>query len=68
MTSISISTRGQIWFDALTQHAVAEASGPIRTGDAALAGEPARFIAVVPDPSNRFRRATDNGRSSLSSM
>ncbi len=60
MTSISTLTRGQIWFDALTQHAVAEASGPIRSGDAALAGEPARFIAVVPDPSNRFPRATDN--------
>lgn len=54
------STRGQIWFDALAQRAPISESGPIRAADATLGEEQARFIAVVPDPHNRFARATDN--------
>jgi malonate decarboxylase gamma subunit len=35
-------------------------SGPIRQADATLGDARARFLAVVPDPDNRFPRATDN--------
>ena len=53
------SRRGRIWFDALTGGAAATLSGlrSVRVADAALGGETARFIAVVPDAQNRFPRA-----------
>jgi malonate decarboxylase gamma subunit len=53
-----LSRRGRIWFDALTGGAPA-LSGvrSVRVADAALGGETARFIAVVPDAQNRFPRA-----------
>lgn len=54
------ATRGEIWFDALTLQRSADGHGPIRSADALLGAESARFIAVVPDPENRFPRATDN--------
>ena len=62
------ASRGQIWFDALTsnasnasnEHAASGNEGPIRSADAPLGDTTARFIAVVPDPHNRFPRATDN--------
>ncbi|WP_423907431.1 biotin-independent malonate decarboxylase subunit gamma [Caballeronia sp.] len=54
------STRGQIWFDALTARASSDEAGPVRSADAPLGDTTARFIAVVPDPQNRFPRATDN--------
>ena len=54
------STRGQIWFDALTGRASSDDAGPVRSADATLGDTTARFIAVVPDPQNRFPRATDN--------
>jgi malonate decarboxylase gamma subunit len=54
-----LSRRGRIWFDALTGGAAAPLSGlrSVCVADAALGGETARFIAVVPDPQNRFPRA-----------
>jgi malonate decarboxylase gamma subunit len=38
----------------------ASQSGPIRCTDAPLGNATARFLAVVPDPQNRFPRAIDN--------
>ncbi|MFT4067150.1 biotin-independent malonate decarboxylase subunit gamma [Paraburkholderia sp.] len=51
-------TRGARWFRALAGEPASEA--PVWSGDALLGGETARFIAVVPDPTNRFPRATSN--------
>jgi malonate decarboxylase gamma subunit len=53
-------SRGERWLDALTSPATQPVSGPIRARDGELAGERASFFAVVPDPHNRFPRATDN--------
>jgi malonate decarboxylase gamma subunit len=55
----SLSQRGRVWFEALTGGAGAVASGlrSVSVADAALGGELARFIAVVPDAQNRFPRA-----------
>jgi malonate decarboxylase gamma subunit len=55
------ATRGQIWFEALTGQDGIVPGGPasVRRGDAPLGKEPARFLAVVPDPQNRFPRARD---------
>jgi malonate decarboxylase gamma subunit len=55
----SVSQRGRIWFEALTEGSVAIASGlrSVCVADAELGGAPARFIAVVPDVQNRFPRA-----------
>jgi malonate decarboxylase gamma subunit len=52
-------SRGQIWFDALSASGTSQ-RGPIRQADATLGNSKARFLAVVPDPENRFPRATDN--------
>jgi malonate decarboxylase gamma subunit len=54
-----LSRRGRIWFDALTGGAAANLSAlkSVCVADAALGGETARFIAVVPDAQNRFPRA-----------
>jgi malonate decarboxylase gamma subunit len=54
-----LSRSGRIWFDALTGGAAANLSGlkSVCVADAALGGETARFIAVVPDAQNRFPRA-----------
>ena len=51
--------RGAVWFARLTGTAPALAGYPasVLVADATLAGRPARFIAVVPDPENRFPRA-----------
>jgi malonate decarboxylase gamma subunit len=51
-------TRGARWFRALAGEPVGAA--PVWSGDAPLGNDTARFIAVVPDPQNRFPRATDN--------
>ncbi|MGF6758598.1 biotin-independent malonate decarboxylase subunit gamma [Paraburkholderia sp. GAS42] len=51
-------TRGARWFRALAGEPVTAA--PVWSADALLGDEAARFIAVVPDPMNRFPRATDN--------
>jgi malonate decarboxylase gamma subunit len=52
-------SRGLTWFTALTgEHGIAP-DGPrtVRVTDALLGSERARFVAVVPDPTNRFPRA-----------
>jgi malonate decarboxylase gamma subunit len=58
-TEPSVSQRGRVWFEALTEGSVAIASGlrSVCVADAELGGAPARFIAVVPDAQNRFPRA-----------
>jgi malonate decarboxylase gamma subunit len=56
-------TRGQRWLRALAGDSLKppSASPPLRYADAPLGGDTAaRFIAVVPDPANRFPRARDN--------
>lgn len=52
------SVRGRAWFAALTGGLVSQPgySNAVLVGDASLAGQTARFIAVVPDESNRFPR------------
>jgi malonate decarboxylase gamma subunit len=52
------SVRGQAWFAALTGGLVSQPgySNTVLVGDASLAEQPVRFIAVVPDESNRFPR------------
>ncbi|MEW9583655.1 biotin-independent malonate decarboxylase subunit gamma [Paraburkholderia sp. DGU8] len=56
--SDTVASRGARWFHALAGEPSGKA--PVWSGDAALLGERARFIAVVPDPANRFPRARDN--------
>ncbi|MEC5408735.1 biotin-independent malonate decarboxylase subunit gamma [Paraburkholderia sp. MPAMCS5] len=57
MSDTSLS-RGARWFRALAGEP--DSAAPVWSGDAPLGGERARFITVVPDPANRFPRATDN--------
>ncbi|KMZ13073.1 Malonate decarboxylase gamma subunit [Candidatus Burkholderia humilis] len=52
-------TRGQRWLDSLAPSSGPE-FGPIRARDGEFDGERAAFIAVVPDPANRFPRAREN--------
>jgi malonate decarboxylase gamma subunit len=51
--------RGATWLRALTDGAaqVPDYPASVQVVDAQLAGRPARYIAVVPDPQNRFPRA-----------
>ncbi|MGZ0704744.1 biotin-independent malonate decarboxylase subunit gamma [Pseudomonas piscis] len=53
------SLRGLNWFNALRGDAPGVAGLPpsLQVADGQLGGQPARFIAVVPDPENRFPRA-----------
>jgi malonate decarboxylase gamma subunit len=51
-------SRGARWFQALAGESIGQA--PVLSGDAPLGGETAHFFSVVPDPANRFPRATDN--------
>jgi malonate decarboxylase gamma subunit len=59
MSASPAGARALGWLRALTgeEGLLARTVGTVRVADAALAGEPARFIAVVPDPANRFPRA-----------
>lgn len=53
-------SRGATWLAALVRDGATAVTGypaSIRVADATLAGEPARYIAVVPDPHNPFPRA-----------
>jgi malonate decarboxylase gamma subunit len=52
-------SRGAVWFAALTAGSTPLAGFPasVLVCDAALGSVPARYIAVVPDPDNRFPRA-----------
>jgi malonate decarboxylase gamma subunit len=51
-------SRGARWFRALAGEP--RSAAPVWSGDAPLGDDSARFIAVVPDPHNRFARATGN--------
>jgi malonate decarboxylase gamma subunit len=60
MTALAIrESRGRIWLNALTGRTAVPANGAksILYADAPLGSDTARFIAVVPDPDNRFPRA-----------
>lgn len=61
MTTTPTLSRGRTWFAALTADATpaTPAAGypaSLLVADADLGGHPARFVAVVPDPDNRFPR------------
>jgi malonate decarboxylase gamma subunit len=59
MSRPEMSSRGRTWFAALTGGAAALEDGPrtVLGADVRLGKEMARFLAVVPDPENRFPRA-----------
>lgn len=59
MKSDQLESRGARWLAALTDDAQRVADYPVsvRVADAELATQPARYIAIVPDPDNRFPRA-----------
>lgn len=57
MSDTSLS-RGARWFQALAGQS--RSAAPVLSADAPLGDETARFITVVPDPGNRFPRATEN--------
>jgi malonate decarboxylase beta subunit len=62
-TAAPASGRGALWFAHLTGAAAGSSkllpgyAPSVLVADATLGGAPARFIAVVPDPDNRFPRA-----------
>lgn len=66
MNLASNAGRGEIWFARLTggDRTLAGYPPSVLVADAQLGGQPARFIAVVPDPDNRFPRAR-NGEAGL---
>ncbi|MFE0755423.1 biotin-independent malonate decarboxylase subunit gamma [Inquilinus sp. NPDC058860] len=58
MSTMSSDSRGRIWLSALAGPGSAvDGTSTVLAADAPLGGETARFIAVVPDPANRFPRA-----------
>ncbi|QGZ42339.1 malonate decarboxylase gamma subunit [Pseudoduganella flava] len=57
MNEQTTSARGATWLAALAGGTALYDWPAVRAHDGVLAGEPARFIAVVPDPGNRFPRA-----------
>jgi malonate decarboxylase gamma subunit len=58
MMEQAMSKRGAMWLRLLTGGAPVLHDWPaVRVCDAPLAGQPARWITVVPDPHNRFPRA-----------
>lgn len=58
MSTLSSDSRGRIWLSALAGPGTAVAgTSTVLAADAPLGGGTARFIAVVPDPANRFPRA-----------
>lgn len=59
--SETTSSRGARWLRALAGDGYGwENGGSVQYADAPLGGETARFVAVVPDPDNRFVRAREN--------
>jgi malonate decarboxylase gamma subunit len=58
MSSAAEQNRAAVWLSALTANATRNAGYPasVLVADAPLAGQPARYIAVVADPDNRFPR------------
>ena len=58
MSQNKLSTRGATWMRALAVGTPVPGYGStLQVVDAVLAGQPARYIAVVPDAENRFPRA-----------
>jgi len=58
MSQTPLSTRGTTWMRALANGTpVAGYGSTLQVVDDTLAGQPARYIAVVPDADNRFPRA-----------
>ena len=59
MNAFTDTSRGAIWLAALTNNAAPLEGYPasVRVVDAPLEGEAARYLAVLPDPDNRFTRA-----------
>lgn len=58
MSQNELSTRGATWMRALAVGTAVPGYGStLQVVDAALAGQPARYVAVVPDAENRFPRA-----------
>ncbi|CAJ0814867.1 hypothetical protein LMG19087_02236 [Ralstonia wenshanensis] len=58
MNQNELSTRGATWMRALADGTPVPGYGStLQVVDVALAGQPARYIAVVPDAENRFPRA-----------
>jgi malonate decarboxylase gamma subunit len=59
MNAITNSSRGAVWLAALTNNTAPLDGYPpsVRVVDAPLAGALARYLAVLPDPDNRFTRA-----------
>jgi malonate decarboxylase gamma subunit len=53
------ASNGRVWLEALTGVSSVTKRAPptVVSIDAPLGGEPARYVAVVPDPHNRFARA-----------
>lgn len=56
--AVTTLTRGARWLEALAGKPIGAA--PVWYADAPLGDDTARFVAVVPDASNRFPRARDN--------
>jgi malonate decarboxylase beta subunit len=59
-TTPSLATsRGRRWFEALTAEATSLARYPasVLVADHSIKEKPARYLAIVPDPENRFPRA-----------
>lgn len=59
MSALTNSSRGATWLAALTDSTAPLDGYPpsVRVADAPLAGAPARYVTVLPDPDNRFTRA-----------
>src|SRR3569833_2602327 len=59
MSRSDLSSRGRTWFELLTSSTGNLKDGPrtVLAADAHLGRDVARFLAVVPDPANRFPRA-----------
>lgn len=57
--SVVTQSRGRTWFQALAGDASIAGDGPasVLVADTMLQGEHVRYLAVVPDPQNRFPRA-----------
>src|SRR5260370_37442583 len=55
----SLSTRGRIWFEALAGTPAKQVPSipSVLVADTTLQKERVRFLAIVPDPNNRFPRA-----------
>ena len=55
----NVRSRGRIWFEALVEREATHVPGvpSVLVADCTLASERVRFLAVVPDPANRFRCA-----------